>query len=76
MSTPIDRAATICGGVTKLADAIGVSVQTVINWRERGIPAERCPSIERATREAGEAVLCEELKPGIEWEALRAKAAA
>ncbi|MCV5533321.1 toxin YdaS, partial [Escherichia coli] len=34
-------------------------------------PAERCPAIERATR--GE-VLCEELRPDIDWSYLRRSA--
>ncbi|NPI99188.1 transcriptional regulator, partial [Escherichia coli] len=45
-----------------------------VSWqhhRVRQLPAERCPAIERATR--GE-VLCEELRPDIDWSYLRRSA--
>jgi DNA-binding transcriptional regulator YdaS (Cro superfamily) len=60
-----------CGGLTRLAAAIGVSPQRVSNWVERGVPAERCPDIERAT--AG-AVRCEDLRPDVAWQVLREQA--
>ena len=56
------------GGVTKAAIALGVSQSAVSLWRERGIPAERCPAIERATNGA---VRCEDLRPDIDWAVLR-----
>jgi DNA-binding transcriptional regulator YdaS (Cro superfamily) len=73
MKSHLDRAAELCGGITKLASAIGVtSVQVVSNWRAEGrrVPAEHCPAIERAT---GGAVLCEELRPDVDWSVLRKK---
>ncbi len=72
VSTPIERAAEVVGGATKLAAALGVTVQVVTNWRTRGVPAERCPAIERAT---GGAVRCEELRPDVAWSVLREQAA-
>lgn len=48
--SPIELAADAVGGASKLADLIGVSIQTLSNWRGRGIPIERCVAIEQATR--------------------------
>lgn len=68
VSTPFKRAIEAAGGVTKLAVAMGITAQRVSNWVERGVPAERCPDIERAT---GGAVTCEELRPDVDWAYLR-----
>jgi DNA-binding transcriptional regulator YdaS (Cro superfamily) len=38
---------------------------------DRRFPAEHCPAIERATRDAGQPVLCEELRPDVNWSVLR-----
>jgi DNA-binding transcriptional regulator YdaS (Cro superfamily) len=38
----------------------------VSNWRARGVPAERCPDIERVT-----GVRCERLRPDVDWDVLR-----
>jgi len=46
---PIDRAADALGGTAKLAAALGVTVQAISNWKERGVPIERCVAIEQAT---------------------------
>ena len=46
---PLDRAADAVGGTPKLAAALGVSAQAICNWKERGVPIERCLAIERAT---------------------------
>lgn len=73
---PLQRAIEVAGGLTRLADAIGVTPQRLLNWVDRGVPAERCPDIERATREAGTAVTCEELKPDVNWGVLRQNAVA
>jgi DNA-binding transcriptional regulator YdaS (Cro superfamily) len=66
--TALQSAITAAGGATKLAAALGVSVQRLSNWNERGVPAEQCPLIESAT---GGAVRCEELRPDIAWGVLR-----
>lgn len=71
MSDGLQRAIDAMGGATRLADAIGVSIQTLTNWKARGVPAEHCPAIERETRAAGKAVLCEQLRPDIGWDVLR-----
>jgi DNA-binding transcriptional regulator YdaS (Cro superfamily) len=47
--TPIERACEAVGGATKLANLIGVSVQAVGHWKERGVPIDRCVAIENAT---------------------------
>jgi DNA-binding transcriptional regulator YdaS (Cro superfamily) len=55
-------------GLTEFANMLGESAQAVNNWRRRGVPAERCPSIERAT---GGKVRCEDLRPDVDWSVLR-----
>lgn len=47
--TPLERACDCVGSAAKLAGLIGVSQQTLSNWKERGVPIERCLAIERAT---------------------------
>jgi DNA-binding transcriptional regulator YdaS (Cro superfamily) len=69
------------GGVAaRMAEAYDVSDQTVSWWRrgERDgrpvqFPTEYCIDAERRTREAGQAVLCEELRPDVDWGYLRAQ---
>lgn len=67
---PFDKALEIVGGPAKLAAVLGVSVQAVCFWRDgdRRMPADHCPSIERAT---GGVVRCEELRPDVDWAYLR-----
>jgi DNA-binding transcriptional regulator YdaS (Cro superfamily) len=68
------------GGVAaRMAEQFDVSDQTVTWWRkgERDgrpvkFPTEHCPTCERLT---GRAVLCEELRPDVEWDVLRLQAA-
>ncbi len=38
------------GTPAKLARALGVSPQLVNSWRHRGLPAERCRQIHKATK--------------------------
>ncbi|WP_150590745.1 helix-turn-helix domain-containing protein [Pandoraea eparura] len=66
MEKPLDKAIRIVGSATKLASALGVTKSAVGQWGEEGrrVPAEHCPEIERLT---GHAVLCEELRPDIDW---------
>ncbi len=64
----LQRAIDHAGGVSKLAGLLGVSVQRLSNWLDRGVPAERCPDIEHAT---GGAVRSEELRPDVRWGVLR-----
>lgn len=63
----LERAIGIAGGVTALASAVGAAASAPSMWRSRGkVPAEWCPSIERAT-----GVPCEEIRPDVPWEVLR-----
>ncbi|OWQ92008.1 hypothetical protein CDN99_06525 [Roseateles aquatilis] len=78
MNEHVKRAIDIVGGGAKLAAAIERSPQFVSQLLkgERNVPAELCPSIERATRAAvaaagGEAVLCEDLRPDVDWAVVR-----
>lgn len=66
--SPLDEAIEIVGGrVSDLAKAIGEkNPETVNNWRTRGVPVEKCIDIEKAT-----GVLCESLRPDIDWAYLR-----
>lgn len=47
--TALEKAADAVGGAGKLAQQLGVSAQAISNWKERGVPIERCLEIERAT---------------------------
>ena len=71
MDHPIDRAAALLGSQSALAAALGVSKTAVSQWKEAGrrVPAEHCPKIERLT---GGAMRCEELRPDMDWNVLRA----
>ena len=67
----IQTACEIVGGQTALARLIGIATPTVNQWvkQKRPIPAERCPTIEKATNGA---VRCEDLRPDVDWAYLRA----
>lgn len=58
------------GMVDALAKQISVPPALVSQWKigVRQVPADRCPSIERAT---GGQVTCEELRPDVDWPYLR-----
>lgn len=61
------------GSAAFLARALGVPEELVSQWKTgaRRVPAERCPQIERLTEGA---VLCEEMRPDVEWDVLRLQA--
>lgn len=72
------RAAELLGGQAAIAAACGFNDRRhVWPWfnTDRRVPAEHCPAIERATREKGEAVLCEQLRPDVQWGVLREQVA-
>ena len=46
---PVDMASDAVGGAAKLAALVGVSPQAISNWKERGIPIDRCVAVERLT---------------------------
>lgn len=67
----LQRAIDILGSQSALAGAIGRVPQVVNNWVRRGnVPAESCPEIEKATKGA---VLCEDLRPDVDWAYLRGR---
>lgn len=71
----LQKAIESVGGISKLADHLGERVQTVSNWTRRDVPAEKCPAIERVTRAHGrEIVICEQLRPDVDWAVLREQA--
>jgi DNA-binding transcriptional regulator YdaS (Cro superfamily) len=52
------------GGPTAVAGMTGVRPPSVVEWRSRGIPADRCPAIEKATE--GKFTV-EQLRPDVTW---------
>jgi len=69
------EAARILGGQAAVASLLGYNDRRNVSpWftTDRPFPAEHCPAIERATREKGEPILCEQLRPDVEWGVLRA----
>lgn len=75
-TTAIRTAADVFGGQAALARRLEVKPPTVNQWckGDRRVPAELCPLIERATRERGNVVRCEELRPDVAWDVLRMQA--
>ena len=65
------KAAEILGGQVAVARVCDVSPGMVSQWvsGHRGVAAEHCPAIERATSGA---VRCEDLRPDVDWAYLRA----
>jgi DNA-binding transcriptional regulator YdaS (Cro superfamily) len=76
MTTPLSRAVDLVGGQAALARLLNTRQQAVWNWLNRGdrVPAEFCPAIERVTRERGQVITCEDLRPDVEWQVLRTSA--
>lgn len=75
----LHRAAGILGGQAALAELLGYQDRrNVWPWfnTDRRFPAEHCPLVERATREKGNVVTCEELRPDVAWDVLRLQAEA
>lgn len=68
MNHALQRAIDACKGGLPLSERIGATAQRLSNWKVRGVPAEHCPAIERAT---GGAVRCEDLRPDVDWGVLR-----
>lgn len=67
------QAIEIVGGVSVLAERIGISPSAPSMWKSRKrVPADYCPAIERLTDGA---VRCEDLRPDVDWAYLRQSAA-
>lgn len=62
------------GSASALARLLGITKSAVSQYKDPGrqVKAEHCPIIERETRTRGEVVWCEELRPDVDWAALRA----
>lgn len=73
----LDRAAKVLGGQAAMAKLLGYKDRRGV-WpyfhTDRPFPPEHCPVVERATREKGDPVICEELRPDVAWEVLRMQA--
>jgi DNA-binding transcriptional regulator YdaS (Cro superfamily) len=52
------------GGPAAVARLVNCKPPSVIGWRHRSIPADRCPALERAS--AGK-YPCEQLRPDVRW---------
>jgi DNA-binding transcriptional regulator YdaS (Cro superfamily) len=83
MSAPgFDKAVTTFGSQAGLAIALGVTSGRVSQWRTEGVPVKHCIAIEKQSRALAAAhhdarliVLCEELRPDIEWSVVRSNSA-
>lgn len=62
---PVEAARTLLGDADRY--------QTIQSWVVHRVPLDHCPAVERKTRELGNAVRCEDLRPDIAWEVLRLK---
>lgn len=49
MKTAIELAVAAGFPISRIADELGESIQTVSNWRGRGVPVEKCSALESAT---------------------------
>lgn len=66
----MNKAIEYFGSQAAMARELELAQQVVNNWIRRGrVPADYCPSIERATKGA---VRCEDLRPDVDWAYLRA----
>ncbi len=66
-------AAKALGSKSELARGIGLSKQGIHPYfhTDRPFPADYCPTVERLTEAAGKRVMCEQLRPDVEWGVLR-----
>lgn len=52
MDNAIDIAARNFNSLTEFAAELGVSIQSVVNWRSRGVPLDQCAAVEKASKGA------------------------
>jgi DNA-binding transcriptional regulator YdaS (Cro superfamily) len=64
MNNPVQKAIDIAGGLSVLATLIGKEPNTVSNWRDRKVPEDSCPAIEKVT--LGQVTVCE-LRADVPW---------
>lgn len=51
-------------GPSAIAALVGCKPPSVVEWRKRGIPADRCPALERGTHGK---YPCETTRPDVVW---------
>lgn len=60
------------GGPAAVGRLFGINGQAVSLWARTGrIPAERVPTLERHAKALGLALRAEDMRPDVEWGALR-----
>lgn len=52
------------GGPSAVARLLQVKPPSVTEWRHRGIPADRCPMLEKASEGRH---TCETMRPDVQW---------
>jgi DNA-binding transcriptional regulator YdaS (Cro superfamily) len=69
------KAIEVLGTQKAVAAAAGDDIKTghIFHWLNKApeVPARYCPGIERATREKGDTVFCEQLCPSTDWASVR-----
>lgn len=71
---PLAKAIDVVGSSAELARRLGVTRAAVHQWGLPGrrVPAEHCPTIEKITDGA---LMCEDIRPDVEWAVLVARGA-
>jgi DNA-binding transcriptional regulator YdaS (Cro superfamily) len=65
----LNKAIKLLGGLQEAQRLLGLNTyQSIQAWRRSRVPAEYCPTIEKAT---GGQVRCEDLRPDMDWAYLR-----
>lgn len=62
------------GGPAVVGRYLGLSSQAVSLWASKGVPAGRVPALVALGRELGVGVRAEDLRPDLDWAALRGAA--
>lgn len=62
------HAIALVGSQAKLARAVGVTPMAISQWKKRQVPPEHCLQITRITNGA---IRCEDLRPDLDWAAIR-----
>ena len=62
----------LLGGTGRLAQKLGIKYEAVYNWSAADrIPVARVPALEKLCRKKGLPLRAEDMRPDIDWSALR-----